>query len=153
MIAALLLLVAAALGGVALLVVRARTGDNPPWALAAGHGIFAVAGFVTLTAVATRAGVLPLPTIALTVLVFAVLVGFVMLTKFHASRELIPLGLVATHALAALVGIGLVVAALLLQDRQRGTAENADIHTSSPSGSLSTTPGRTRAPSPSTTPR
>ncbi|HLU40218.1 MAG TPA: hypothetical protein VK081_12600 [Planctomycetota bacterium] len=98
---AAILFALAALGGVTLLTLRIRRGANPPLALAAVHGLFALAGVIALgVAVAqTDAGGLPLASLVLFLL--AAVGGATLLFGFHLRNRLLPVPIVVGHGMVA----------------------------------------------------
>ncbi len=109
MTVAAILLGIGALGGVVLLALRLR-GGNPPFELAAVHGIVAATGLGFL-AFAVADGARPMALASLAVLVPAAAIG-VWLASRHAKGHLIPIGVALGHAVLAVVGYSLLLASL-----------------------------------------
>jgi hypothetical protein len=91
-----------AIGGVTLAVLRVR-GGNPPLGLAAGHGVAAAAGLVTLAIGVLGQGLRGTALVSLVLFGAAALGGFV-LVSIHLKGKLIPLGLVLAHGTLAVAG-------------------------------------------------
>jgi hypothetical protein len=112
MMLALILLIAAALGGVTLLAMRILD-KEPPMALGLLHGALGLAGLITL-AIQVLGGHAPgtLPKVALALLVLAALGGATVFT-LHVQRRPIPLPLLLVHAAVAASGIVCMLIAVL----------------------------------------
>jgi hypothetical protein len=108
---AAILLALAALGGLMMVGIRVSKNQNPPTALALGHGLIAAAGLVTL--IYHRINMTPpIPNElnwAIGVFVAAALGGIGMFTLFHLQRRLIPVAFMLVHGLIAVTGFGLLV--------------------------------------------
>ena len=91
-----------AAGGLTLAVLRVK-GGNPPLGLAAGHGLAAAAGLVTL-AIGVLGGHLGGAALASLVLFAAAAIGGFVLISMHLKGMLIPLGLVVGHGTLAVAG-------------------------------------------------
>jgi hypothetical protein len=96
------LLTFAVLGGTALFVLRLR-GGNPPLPLAAVHGLFAVAGVVSLLVGVVSTGNAGAPLIALCLFGAAAPLGAWFLSR-HLRGKLIPVPGVMIHGMVALFG-------------------------------------------------
>jgi lysozyme family protein len=112
---AAILLGLAALGGLAMVGIRASKNQNPPTALAVGHGLIAAAGLITLIYHRLTVTAPPMPNevnYSIGVLVVAALGGIGMFTLFHLRNRLIPLAFMLGHGLIAAVGLGLLLWAM-----------------------------------------
>ncbi len=108
LVPAVILFATAAVGGAYLAFVRARSGQNPPLAVAIVHGVLAASGLITLLVHVVRAELPTLPTVAAGLFVVAALGGFALVAT-HLRRTLISLALVGVHAVAAVTGFVLLV--------------------------------------------
>jgi hypothetical protein len=108
---AAILFALAALGGLVMVGIRASKNQNPPTALALGHGFIAAAGLVTL--IYHRMNMTPpIPdhlNWAIGVFVVAALGGIGMFTLFHLQKRLIPLAFMLLHGLIGATGLGLLL--------------------------------------------
>jgi predicted membrane channel-forming protein YqfA (hemolysin III family) len=111
---AAILLAIAAVGGLAMVVYRINKRENPPLALAIGHGVIAAAGLVTLIyRVMTATGSVPQNAQwAIGVFVVAALGGLAMLTLFHLRNKLLPIWMMLGHGGVAVVGLVLLLLAI-----------------------------------------
>lgn len=110
-IASAVLFALAAVGGVALLALRARRDANPPLAVAVVHGLAAAAGLVLLIVAAVQQGFPTTLSISLGLFVVAALGGFVLFAT-HLRDKLLPLALGVVHGLAAVAGFLVLLYAL-----------------------------------------
>lgn len=101
----------AAVGGLVMAIQR-RGGNNPPMALAIGHGVLAAAGLVLLILAGVQGGFGGNLGISLGLLLVAAIGGFVLIAS-HLRGQLISLGLVAVHAVAAVAGYVFLLLAYL----------------------------------------
>jgi len=106
---AAILLSLAALGGVAMVVIRLRGAPLPPIGLATGHGTIAAIGVIVLAYHAYTPGIPQLAQIALGIFVLAALGGLTLFTMFHLKGRALPIPLVLGHGLLALTGLGLLL--------------------------------------------
>jgi hypothetical protein len=108
---AAILLALAALGGLAMVSIRASRNQNPPTVLAVGHGVIAATGLVTL--IYHRFNMTPpVPdqlNWSIGIFVVAALGGIAMFTLFHLQKRLIPLAFMLVHGLIAATGLGLLL--------------------------------------------
>jgi hypothetical protein len=106
---AAILLSLAALGGVAMVVIRLRGAPLPPIGLATGHGTIAAIGVLVLAYNAYTPGIPQLAQIALGIFVLAALGGLTLFTMFHLKGRPLPIPLMLGHGLLALTGLGLLL--------------------------------------------
>jgi hypothetical protein len=106
---AAILLSLAALGGVAMVVIRLRGAPLPPIGLATGHGTIAAIGVIVLAYNAYTPGIPQLAQIALGIFVLAALGGVTLFTMFHLKGRPLPIPLMLGHGLIALIGLGLLL--------------------------------------------
>jgi hypothetical protein len=97
---ALVLFALAALGGIAIAVIRFRGKPYPPMAIALAHGAAAAAGIIALI-LATKTAP-PIAATALIVFLLAAAGGFVLFFR-HLRKLALPIWLVVVHALVAVV--------------------------------------------------
>jgi len=103
MLTALVLFAIAALGGVAMAVIRFRGAERPPTGLALLHGALAAAGIIVLIVAMLSA---PNPAQARTALVLfivAALGGFYLFAQ-HVQKRALPIPIILVHALIAVIG-------------------------------------------------
>lgn len=93
----------AAIGGVIMVALRLRRGENPPLGLAVVHGLAAASGLVVLLAATAQAGFSGPSSWSAGLLVIAALGGFVLFGT-HLRDRLIGVPLVVTHAGVAVLG-------------------------------------------------
>jgi predicted membrane channel-forming protein YqfA (hemolysin III family) len=108
------LLVLAALGGLAMVALRVSKNQNPPTALAMGHGVIAAAGLITLI-YAVFVSAVDAPEMAkwsVGVFVVAALGGLGMFTLFHLRGRLLPVWMMLGHGAIAAVGLVLLLLAI-----------------------------------------
>jgi predicted membrane channel-forming protein YqfA (hemolysin III family) len=111
---AAILFVLAALGGLTMVALRVSRNQNPPTALAIGHGIIAAAGLITLLYVVFTSTV-TVPDMAkwaTGVFVVAALGGVGMFTLFHLRGRLLPVWMMLGHGAVAAVGLVLLLLAI-----------------------------------------
>jgi hypothetical protein len=106
---AAILLSLAALGGVAMVVIRLRGAPLPPIGLATGHGTIAAIGVLVLAYNAYTPGIPQLAQIALGIFVLAALGGLTLFTMFHLKGRPLPIPLMLGHGVIALTGLGLLL--------------------------------------------
>jgi hypothetical protein len=106
---AAILLSLAALGGVAMVVIRLRGAPLPPIGLATGHGTIAAIGVIVLAYNAYDPGIPQRAQIALGIFVLAALGGVTLFTMFHLKGRPLPIPLMLGHGLLALAGLGLLL--------------------------------------------
>ncbi|MBA2527311.1 MAG: hypothetical protein M3458_05940 [Acidobacteriota bacterium] len=102
MILAAVLFAIAALGGVAMAVMRLSGRELPPMGLAIVHGLVAAAGLIALIIVVVGGTPSTQATIALIGFVVAALGGFY-LFSFHLRRQALPIPVVIIHGLVAVI--------------------------------------------------
>jgi hypothetical protein len=108
--AAAIVLALAALGGVALAVIRLRGAPWPPLWMALGHGAVAATGVAILLYSALATGI---PTLAQVGIFFlAALGGAVLLLGFHLRSKPLPVPLVLGHGLIAATAFVLLLLSL-----------------------------------------
>ena len=103
MLTALVLFAIAALGGVAMAVMRFRGAERPPTGLALLHGALAAAGIIVLIVAMLST---PNPAQARTALVLfivAALGGFYLFAQ-HVQKRALPIPVILVHALIAVIG-------------------------------------------------
>ena len=103
MLTALVLFAIAALGGVAMAVIRFRGAERPPTGLALLHGALAAAGIIVLIVAMLSA---PNPAQARTALVLfivAALGGFYLFAQ-HVQKRPLPIPVILIHAVIAVIG-------------------------------------------------
>ena len=103
MLTALVLFGIAALGGVAMAVIRFRGAERPPTGFALLHGAFAAAGIIVLIVAMLST---PNPAQARTALVLfivAALGGFYLFAQ-HVQKRALPIPVILVHALIAVIG-------------------------------------------------
>ena len=112
---AAVLFVLAALGGLAMVAMRVSKNQNPPTALAIGHGVIAAAGLITLIyAVFTSTVTAPdMAKWSIGVFVVAALGGLGMFALFHLRGRLLPIWMMLGHGAVAVVGLVLLLWAIL----------------------------------------
>src|SRR5262245_58858077 len=106
---AAILFALAALGGLAMAVIR-KKGKNPPIGLASLHGFAALVGLVTLAAGVLGPGLGGAALWSLILFASAAVGGFTLIAA-HLSGKLIPLGVVGVHAAAAVLAFVLLLIA------------------------------------------
>ena len=112
MILSLILFAISAAGGAVLALLRIKSTELPPMALALVHGGVGAAALVSLL-VQVIGGTAPdIARIALVVLFVAAIGGFV-LFSFHLRKKPLPIGLVCGHGLIAVVGFVLLLKGVL----------------------------------------
>lgn len=109
---AITLLLVAALGGTALVAIRARTGANPPFLLAIVHGVAAAAGLVIATTVATGSGAGRVAMAGVGVLGVAAVAGAMVFFSHARGRAISVPGSIA-HAALAIAGVAIFVWAVV----------------------------------------
>lgn len=112
MIAALVLLGLAALGGLVLAGIRVSGRPYPPLALALVHGGAAAAGLTTLIVAVTKADTPDLAKVSLALFLGAAIGGFILLSH-HLRKLALPIWLVVVHALVAIVAFALLLTTVL----------------------------------------
>jgi len=112
MIVAAVLFAIAALGGVIMALIRFSGRDYPPAALAVIHGLFAVAGLITLIVVAVAPGVALSIRIALILFLGAAIGGF-SLVYYHAKGRPLPISYVVIHGLVAVIAFVILVVGIM----------------------------------------
>jgi len=111
---AVILFAIGALGGLTMAIMHFRTRSAPRVLLAAAHGLFAVAGLVTLVWTVVRMGGGHAVDLALGLFAIAAVGGFTLLS-FHIRGRALPSALVVGHGLvAATAFIVLFVSAMAL---------------------------------------
>ncbi len=103
----------AALGGLAMAVIRLRGAPRPPTWLALAHGAAAVTGLLLLVNATLSSATPLLAQVALGVFVLAALGGAAMFLGFHLREKALPIPMVIGHGLAALTGYVLLLLSLL----------------------------------------
>jgi hypothetical protein len=106
---AAILLSLAALGGIAMVVIRLKGAPLPPTGLATGHGALAGIGVIVLAYNAYTPGISQLAQIALGVFVLASLGGVTLFMMFHKKGRPLPIPFMLGHGLIALAGLGLLL--------------------------------------------
>jgi hypothetical protein len=99
----------AALGGLAMLVIRLGGTPRPPTWLALVHGLIAATGLVLLAYAAATTGIPQRAQIALGIFVLAALGGAAIFVLYHLQNRALPIPLILGHGLVALVGLGLLL--------------------------------------------
>ncbi|MFL6215400.1 MAG: hypothetical protein ACJ74J_16070 [Blastocatellia bacterium] len=100
----------AALGGVAMAIIRFSGKELPPMGLAILHGVAAAAGLIALI-VAVMGGASSKATIALVLFLGAAIGGFVMFSH-HLRRKALPIPYVVIHGLVAVVAFVVLLLAV-----------------------------------------
>jgi hypothetical protein len=98
------LLVATAVGGLAMAYVRFARNANPPSWLAMAHGFLAAAGVTLLAYASLTVGIPALANWGLVLLLAAAAGGVFMNLRHHLAGVLLPTWLVVVHALLAVAG-------------------------------------------------
>jgi len=112
MTVALVLFAIAALGGLAIAVMRFRGKPYPPMGLALVHGAVAAAGLIALIVLVAGGNQASRTTAALVLFIIAALGGFVLF--FHHLRKVaLPIWLVVVHALVAVISFVLLLTTAL----------------------------------------
>jgi hypothetical protein len=106
---AVVLLAIAALGGIAMAATRLSQEKNPPAWLALLHGLLAAAGLTLLLYATFTAGISPLETAGVALLLIAALMGIVLNQNYQWKAVLLPRGLMLGHAALAVVGVVLLL--------------------------------------------
>ena len=106
---AAMVLVLAALGGLAMAGIRFGRRTNPPAWLAMLHGLLASAGITLLAYAVLVAGAGGRAQAALVLLLLAAAGGAVMSLQYKWKQRLLPAWLVMVHALAAVAGFVLLL--------------------------------------------
>lgn len=111
---AAVLFVLAALGGLAMVALRVSKNQNPPTALAVGHGVIAAAGLIALIyEVLTATVAAPaMANWAIGVFVVAALGGVGMFTLYHLRGRLLPVWMMLGHGAIAVAGLVLLLFAI-----------------------------------------
>ncbi|MFO7156925.1 MAG: hypothetical protein DIU72_009965 [Pseudomonadota bacterium] len=107
LVAALVLFLIAAVGGVVMAAVRIRNEKNPPVPIAIVHGLAGATGLILLLIYVFGSGFPGLPTVSAVLFVIAAIGGFVLVSN-HAKGNLIPKPLVVVHALIAVTAFVLL---------------------------------------------
>jgi hypothetical protein len=107
--AAMIVLALAAVGGLALAVIRLRGAPWPPLWMALGHGGVAAVGLGLLIYAALTTTIPTLAQVALGVLILAALGGAVLLLGFHLRSKALPIPFVLGHGLFAATGYVLLL--------------------------------------------
>jgi hypothetical protein len=111
LVAAIVVFVIAALGGLAMVGIRASRAENPPTPLAVLHGLLGAVG-VVLVIIAAANGALPSPGgVALAIFVLAALIGANLFFGHQLKQSLLPMGVVGAHVVAALIAVILLIVA------------------------------------------
>jgi len=95
----------AALGGIAMALMRFLGSPRPPTWLALGHGAIAATGLVILIVTAFTTTIPTMAQVALGVFCLAAAGGITMFAGFHLREKPLPIILVAGHAVIALTGL------------------------------------------------
>jgi hypothetical protein len=103
----------AALGGIAMAVIRFGGKPHPPSWLAMVHGFLAAAGLTLLAYAVVAASVPTLAVVALVLIAVAALGGIVLNLHFHLREVALPIWLVVVHALVAVLGFAALLMAAL----------------------------------------
>lgn len=103
MLTALVLFAIAALGGVAMAVIRFRGAERPPTGLALVHGAFAAAGIIVLIVAMLSASNPAQARTALVLFIVAALGGFYLFAQ-HLQKRALPIPVILVHALIAVIG-------------------------------------------------
>ena len=111
--AALVLLTLAALGGVAMGVIRLGGNANPPNWLAMLHGLLAAMALGLLLYAYVIGGMPAVASWALLLFLVAGLGGAYLNLRYHARAVLLPKGIVVVHAVVAVAGYVLLLMAVL----------------------------------------
>lgn len=109
---ALILFAIAALGGLALLILRIRDG-NLPMSLALAHGAFAGAGLVLLILAIVNAGAGTMATLPLILFAAAAIGGF-FLFSFQLRGQIIPVFFVLVHGVVAVLAFVILLKRVVL---------------------------------------
>lgn len=115
---AITLLAIAALGGIAMALIRFSRNRNPPAWLAMIHGLLAASGLTLILYAMFTVGIPPLAQAGLALLVLAALGGVILNQKYHWQSALLPSSIVIGHAVLAVVGFVLLL--LAARDVWRG---------------------------------
>lgn len=107
--AAVVVLGLAALGGLALAVIRLRGTPLPPTSIALIHGMVAATGLALLISVVIGHEVDQLVKVSLGVLVVAALGGATIFLGFHMRNRALPIPLVIGHGLVAITAYVLLL--------------------------------------------
>ena len=105
---ATVLLAIAALGGLAMAIMRFAGADRPPSWLAMLHGLLAGSGLTLLIYGGLTIGIARNAWMGIAMLVIAALGGVVLNLAYHDKRLPLPKGFVIVHALLAVGGFGLI---------------------------------------------
>lgn len=108
---AVVLLVLAALGGLAMAAIRFSGKPRPPTWMAMGHGFIAGAAVTLLVYAFFTTGLPALATLALVLFLLAAAGGVVMNLRYHWERLALPKWLVLVHAAIAVIGFVLLAIA------------------------------------------
>jgi hypothetical protein len=108
-VASVVVLGMAALGGLTLAAIRLSGTPRPPTAIALLHGVVAASGLGLLAYVVFSGEVAELIRIALGVLVLAALGGATIFLGFHVRGRALPIPLVLLHGLIAATGYVLLL--------------------------------------------
>jgi hypothetical protein len=103
----------AALGGLTMATLRLRGRAIPPTWLAIVHGLFAVAGLVTLITAVTGADTPQWARYALIGFIGAALGGATLFLGFHLRGRALPIPIVFVHGSVALISFVLLVVAIM----------------------------------------
>lgn len=104
----------AAVGGLAMALIRFRGADRPPSWLAMAHGLLAAAGLTLLIYAAAAAGVPGVAVAALVILVIVAIVGVTLNLSYHVKQMPLPKQTIVIHGIVAVIGFVLLLLALHL---------------------------------------
>jgi hypothetical protein len=112
MTTSVVLLAIAAVGGLAMAVIRFRGADRPPTFLLMAHGLLAAAALTLLIYGAATVGLPSMAMLATAIFVVVAIVGASLNLKYHSKQLPIPKGTIVVHGLAAVVAFVLLLLAV-----------------------------------------
>jgi hypothetical protein len=107
------LLALAAVGGLAMAVMRFKGVDRPPTLLLMGHGVLAAAALTLLIYAEATVGLPPLGTASLAVLLVVAVVGAALNLLYHSKMLPIPKPPIVIHGIVAVVGFVMLLMAAM----------------------------------------
>jgi len=116
---AALLFCLAALGGIAMVVLRVRGWLRPPTGLAVVHGLVALTGFGWLLNEWVTVGLPVWGQVATVGFGLTTLGGATLFLGFHVRGKGLPLGAMVAHGLVAATSLGILLVGLALEPRGR----------------------------------
>ena len=113
--AAAVLLGIAAIGGLAMAVIRFRGAERPPTIVLMAHGLLAAAGLTLLIYAAATVGLPALAMAGTLIFVVVAIVGAWLNLTYHSKMLPIPKTPIVVHGLAAVVGYVLLLLSVMAE--------------------------------------